>query len=481
MRHMRRAFASLLGTVAMAAIPIPSDNGSVPQFTGMPATPHPVRAPAPPRHPHMAPNERSNLHDDAYQTDTYQGVGPLGNGIKVTSTLFSADCGSVTFDSQGRIVTVCVGLAGPTLRMLDPQTLDTLAEQTLPPRDPRTLANIFTSFGGGGYFYLDDQDRAVVPTTTRHVQVFAETAAVGGDGFRMLRDIDLSGVIPDGESIISALPDWGGRLWFASTGGVVGYVTGDGKIVSRALGEPVGNSFAVDEQGGVYIVSDAALYRFAARAGAVKTIWRARYANIGVAKPGQSEKGSGTTPTLMGKKFVSITDNADPMDVLVFKRARRVKGRRRVCRQPVFAKGASDTDQSLIGTPRAMVVENNYGYTGPSSTMQGKTTTPGLARVNLRRGGRGCRVAWTSDEVAPSVVPKLSLGAGLVYTYTKGTDSHDPWFLTALDFRTGRTVYKALAGSGIGYNNNYAPVTLGPDHTAYVGTLGGLVALRDMG
>jgi hypothetical protein len=145
----------------------------------------------------------------------------------------------------------------------------------------------------------------------------------------------------------------------------------------------------------------------------------------------------------------------------------------------VFAKGASDTDQSLIATARSMVVENNYGYTGPSSVMQGKTTTPGLARVDLGRRGRGCRVAWTSNEVAPSVVPKLSLGAGLVYTYTKGTDSHDPWFLTTLDFRTGKTVYKALAGSGLGYNNNYAPVTLGPDGTAYVGTLGGLVALRD--
>jgi hypothetical protein len=248
--------------------------------------------------------------------------------------------------------------------------------------------------------------------------------------------------------------------------------------VSRALGEPIGNSFAVDEQGGVYIVSDAALYRFEARPGRVKTIWRARYANIGVAKPGQSEKGSGTTPTLMGKRLVAITDNADPMDVVVFKRARKVKGRRRVCRQPVFAKGASDTDQSLIATPRSMVAENNYGYSGPSSVMQGKTTTPGLARVNLDRGG-GCHVAWTSGEAAPSVVPKLALGAGLVYTYTKGTDSHDPWFLTALDFRSGRTVYKALAGSGLGYNNNYAPVTLGPDGTAYVGTLGGLVAMRD--
>jgi hypothetical protein len=474
-RHMPGAFATILAATAVAAIPIPSDNGSVPAFSGTPAVPNPIAAPAPPRHPFMAPNERSNLHDDAYQTDTYQGIGPLGHDISVTSTMFAAECGSVTFDGQGRIVTVCVGIAGPTLRMLDPKTLDTLAEQPLPPRDPRTLANIFTSFGGGGYFYLDEQDRAVVPTTTRHVQIYAETPA---PGFSLVRDIDLSGVIPDGESILSALPDWSGRLWFASTGGVVGYVEADGRIVSRALGEPIGNSFAVDEQGGVYIVSDAALYRFEARPGRVKTIWRARYANIGVAKPGQSEKGSGTTPTLMGKRLVAITDNADPMDVVVFKRARKVKGRRRVCRQPVFAKGASDTDQSLIATPRSMVAENNYGYSGPSSVMQGKTTTPGLARVNLDRGG-GCHVAWTSGEVAPSVVPKLALGAGLVYTYTKGTDSHDPWFLTALDFRSGRTVYKALAGSGLGYNNNYAPVTLGPDGTAYVGTLGGLVAMRD--
>ena len=135
------------------------------------------------------------------------------------------------------------------------------------------------------------------------------------------------------------------------------------------------------------------MYRFEAVRGRVKTIWRRGYANIGVAKPGQSEKGSGTTPTLMGKGLVAITDNADPMHVLVFKRARKVKGRRLVCKQAVFAKGASDTDQSLVATPRAMVVENNYGYTGPSSVMQGKTTTPGLARVDLRRHG-GCHVAW---------------------------------------------------------------------------------------
>jgi hypothetical protein len=78
------------------------------------------------------------------------------------------------------------------------------------------------------------------------------------------------------------------------------------------------------------------------------------------------------------------------------------------------------------------------------------------------------------------VVPKLSLANGIVYAYTHpGGDTSDPWFLTALDFRTGRTVYKQLAGSGLGFNNNYAPVTIGPDGAAYVGTLGGLAVLRD--
>ena len=78
------------------------------------------------------------------------------------------------------------------------------------------------------------------------------------------------------------------------------------------------------------------------------------------------------------------------------------------------------------------------------------------------------------------MVPKLSLANGLVYTYTKpaGTGNEDPWYLTALDFRSGATVYRRLAGEGLGYNNNYAPVTLGPDGMAYVGVLGGLVAFR---
>ena len=80
------------------------------------------------------------------------------------------------------------------------------------------------------------------------------------------------------------------------------------------------------------------------------------------------------------------------------------------------------------------------------------------------------------------MVPKLSLAQRprLHVHEAPSTGSDDAWFLTALDFRTGRTVYKRLAGDGLGYNNNYAPVTLGPDGTAYVGVLGGLVRFASL-
>ena len=55
------------------------------------------------------------------------------------------------------------------------------------------------------------------------------------------------------------------------------------------------------------------------------------------------------------------------------------------------------------------------------------------------------------------------------------------WYWTAIDFRTGKTVYKVLAGTGLGYNNNYSGISISQGGTAYLGSLGGIMALRDGG
>jgi outer membrane protein assembly factor BamB len=423
----------------------------------------------------MAPNQRSNVHSDAFQTDTNAWSGPLGRD---TETLTHSEtpggvCGSITFNSQNQIVATCLQARAVRLKLFDAKTLEELASMELPPRAPNP--NPFQDFAGGGYFYLDNRDRAVVPTTERHILV----VGVQDGQFVVEKDHDLTAALPEGAKIISGLPDWSGRIWLATTAGLVAVIDpATGAVKTHDLGEVVQNSFAVGERGDVYIVSEKALYRFRAdRSGAPAVAWRKVYENTGEQKPGQVSAGSGTTPTLHGDGWVSITDNADPMNVVVYRRSTG----REICRQAVFEKGKGSTDNSLIAAGHSIVVENNYGYTGPTATTQGARTEPGVERIDIDPDGRGCRRIWHSDEISPTLVPKLSLANGLVYVYTQDPegDSDDPWFLTALDFRTGRTVWKRLTGQGISYNNNYAPVTIGPDGAAYVGVLGGLLLVRD--
>ena len=239
----------------------------------------------------MAANGRSNLHDDAYMTRHVLVAGPLGRNMERLSTFFAADCASVTFDRAGRIVTICVGLDGPRLVMLDPRTLDLLAEFPFPPRQPGA-ANPFTDFAGGGYFYLDNHDRAVIPTTHRHIWVVEQTDGPLGPGFGLARDYDVSGVFePSTTSCSRRCPTGragsGGSRRPASSGTIAPEL---GRVRTLDTNEQITNSFAVDETGGVYIVSDAALYRFDAGAGGTPAVtWREEYANTGVRKPGQVE------------------------------------------------------------------------------------------------------------------------------------------------------------------------------------------------
>ena len=178
-----------------------------------------------------------------------------------------------------------------------------------------------------------------------------------------------------------------------------------------------------------------------------------RYENIGSKKPGQFDAGSGTTPTLMGKKYLSIADNADAHE-----RRRDPAREAPAAREAAASSASSPSSARAPATPRtrssppdrSMIVENNYGYfPPPDATTNGKTTTPGVARVDIKRGGKGCRTVWTSQEISPSTVPKMSLATGLIYLYTKPKGLPDRWYLTAVDFRTGKTVWHRLIGTGL--------------------------------
>ena len=258
-----------------------------------------------------------------------------------------------------------------------------------------------------------------------------------------------------------------------------------GKIESIRLGEEIENSFSIDKSG-VYIASDKRMYRFNAGKDNKPVVdWKVTYKNSGITKPSQLNAGTGTTPTIFhGGDYVTITDNADPMNVVVYRTAKTLpKGTKRVvCETPVFGKGASATENSIIAAGNSLFVENNYGYQDPFGPNAGTPTTAGFARVDVNAKGTGCKVRWTNKTApVPTVVSKLSTKTGLLYTYITDQDANgtQAWYWAAIDAKTGKEAWRKFAGTGLAFNNNYAGLSLGRDGTAYLGTFGGLQALRD--
>jgi hypothetical protein len=242
-------------------------------------------------------------------------------------------------------------------------------------------------------------------------------------------------------------------------------------------------SFATDESGGVYVVSDYALYRYqVGPAGSPQSTWRVPYDRGTRQKPGQNQQGSGTTPTVFNdfaeNQFVAIADNADPfMHVNVYNRQTGAL----VAQQAVFSAfpDRNACENSLIAVNHSIIIENNYGNADPLSTFGELTTVPGVDRVDFDPVTNQSSVAWDNTTVAiPSVVSQLSTGDGLVSTYAK---DHQGWYWAALDYGTGSMVAQKrvpLSDSlgGILANNYYAGIGIGPDGRAYVGTFGGFVA-----
>ncbi|MEU2232616.1 hypothetical protein [Streptomyces vietnamensis] len=492
-------------------IPLAPGFRLVDHYEGAPATAQPVPGKGPAQHPYLAPNGRSGMHADGAGSATYPWSGPLGRDPEVTSEKIAAlggECATVTFDADGRLVTVCGTFSGFLLKLLDPRTLVTLAEYKLPQRSSTVEAvtrldfeKIFKDTSGGAYFYLDDRDRVVLADSRQHVLRIAHRQKEDGAWeFVVENDWDLTSLVPHDcvswtnlfpsgvcDPVTSVMPDWDGRIWWVTRLGRVGTVdpaTGALRAI-RLDGEEIQNSFSVAEDG-VSIVTDHALYSFRADADGVPRVqWRETYDRGTGTKPGSVNQGSGTTPDLFGTEdqYVAITDNADDrMNVLVYRRGADVPAAERfVCKVPVFGSGASTTDNSLISWGNSLVVENNYGYENPSTLLLGRSVVGGAARIDVRADGSGCDTVWESDVRSPSTVPKLSTANGLLYFYEKRPNfwGIDAWYLTAVDFRTGQRAFSRFTGTGLSYDNNWAPITIGPDGTAYVGVFNGIVAVRD--
>ena len=328
--------ASLLAVAAVAA-PIPDPvPTTLPHYQGAPAKARVFPATKAPQNPHLARDPRSNIHNDSWMTDAYRRPGPLGNNSRaVSGAMPPAVCGSLAFHSRGFLVSVCPSvIAPPQARVIDPDTLEILAAYDMPdaPAPPGTKP--YQDFAGGGYFFLDRQ--------RPHLERDEDRPPGRAPGLpRRARDHEDRGLRLRGweERISSALPDFKGRIWFVTKQrGEVGILNPrTRRIRSIRLDEEIQNSFAVDRDA-VYVVSSRRMYRFSVRRGRPHEDWSRRYRNSGIVKPGQADAGSGTTPTIMRGGYVAITDNADPMNVVVYGSAPVAASARRRCSRAARAR-----------------------------------------------------------------------------------------------------------------------------------------------
>ena len=441
--------ATVTGLVAaMVAIPdgwlpIPPAPGAwaVPAYVGRPAAPHPIVTEAP-QNPHRAAGASASR------------PGPLGLQPEVdTAWLGTQRCGDLAPTSSGVLVARCTD--GPTslLRLVDPETRRIAATHDLGEVDDDAAC-------ASDAFYVDDRDRAVV-AAERTVSAYRTT----GSELDAAVAWDLKPWIPFGDCVVGIAPDWAGLVWWVSRDGLVGTIEpASGRVAVLDLAEPVRHGLAVDE-GGAYVVSDAALLRLAAGAdGTPEVRWRTRNAD------------SGSAPVLLDGGVVAVTDEQEGRLGVVF--LARDSGAA-LCRQAVFEKGAGATDSTLASLGRGVVVANNHGYSSPRSTLLGFTSDPGIARVDLAESG--CVVRWTSDAVSPSSGATASWPTGLVYAWTKRPSlaGVSAWYLTAFDAASGRAMWSVRTGTGLMAGSDGSRITLGADGSAWLGTLAGLVRVRD--
>ena len=433
--------------------------------------------PLAPANPVLGPQGTSTMHADSGSSDSTPFAGPGSGAVVVASTSLRSACPSILMGSDGMPVAVCTAIANetPYVHLLDPASGASLAQMEL-------VQSTTSDLAGGIYSYIDDQNRLVLVNAAGELMWITHQQASTGKW-----QLTVEQSVPIGfDAVVGLVPDYQGRIWFATAAGVakdrgaaVGYYDpATGAIRHRPLrtGEQIANSISSSPRG-VAIASTHALYLFGVgKRGRPVVQWRRAYDRGPARKPGQLSWGTGATPVFFGPRsgyeYVTITDNAVPQEnVLVY----RARTGRRVCSVPMLGTDNSGTENAPIGSGRSVFVASTYGYPYPASATTGTSspsTAPfvgGMQRIVVKAAGRGCATAWT-NAVRSAAVPRLSLADGLLYTVqlsSTGTYSY-----TTIDPANGDVVSSAAIG-GAASNTLQMVGMITPSGVLYQGTITG--------
>jgi len=357
------------------------------------------------------------------------------------------------------------------------------------PADRETNPPNFTAGISGAYNALDRDDRFIVGRTT-FLEVYADT--VPGDRFSPIGLVKReflpdSALCRNSDIIAGMVLTYDDHVAFVTEEAVLGVIPRDpaemtaanlktfsvngadceDPVVPRDDLEIVSNSLAADEDGGIYLVTSAAMYKFQFDGSAISLEWRAEYeAGDGGVSSIRLGPGSGSTPSLMGTaldddRFVVITDGQDLMHLVLLWRDEVPadwtplpgKDPRIACEFPITFgdPGATESlsEQSVLVRGYAAVVVNNLlqdeSQIPPIPIVQNALAALlggdpdlapfGIERVDWDPETRTCRGIWANDEISiPNGIPAMSQATNLFYGIGQ---RGGVWGLEGLDFDTG--------------------------------------------
>ncbi|MBW2446566.1 MAG: hypothetical protein JRG83_11630 [Deltaproteobacteria bacterium] len=381
-----------------------------------------------------------------------------------------------------------LGLEGATVKIDHDtfQLIDLYIPADEEPSPPPVVAGI-----SGAYNVIDRDGRFIVGRTSA-IEVFADSVA--GDRFSEIALVQryflpTQAFCRDGEDIVAGMVlTYDGQIAFATEQGVLGVIPRDpAQMVDANLQtlslngadcanpsipvdelETVSNSLAADEEGGIYLVTSEAMYKFHFDGTTLSQVWRAEYEvdpTLGGVRLGV---GSGSTPSLMGTalgddQFVVITDGQRLMHLVLMWRDEIPPGwqpispgkdPRIACEFPITfgdpLATESLSEQSVMVRGHSAVVVNNQLQNDSQfdafpaivrnalSALEGGNPDEapfGIERVDWDPLLRSCRGVWANPTVSiPNGIPGMSSATNLVY----GLGQKDGvWGLEGIDFDTG--------------------------------------------
>lgn len=389
--------------------------------------------------------------------------------------------------------------------------------QDLEVDDSRLFTNVHTC--------VDDENTLYATVSTGVVNAYG--LADPSDptaGIKLLRSLDLSDVLQDvGARSASPILKKYGAVVTAMTlthDGMVAIGTSRSVIVtSRDFKGPlhtfefdpnefISNSIAIDEEGGIYVVGEKAMYKIFWTGSELSSdeldgAWASEY-DKGRELPGvKFGSGSGSSPVLMGfghdpDKLVVITDGADHMKLVAFWRdlipanfkqlqntkSRRIAGQIQItCGLPAETEFVQSGQSAVVGGYGAFVVNDFRLKESTDKFVDVLAAGPifdlpaGCERCEWDPKTRTWHSLWTRpDAVVGSMIPAMSSPSkmALISGYTK----QDGWELTGLDWETGKTVHRSVFGHGNLGNGAFAHIQFFINGDLLFNSVGGPTRVR---